>query len=100
MRTRSGRLWPKQDATPEPASAFRPLKELAWAVPTLSSAFTVRRQPRWSRRSEQHGMVAGVVGEARYGPVPRVLVPWLEWGGRMHVGAYRVAGAGGWQTWR
>ncbi len=83
---------------PLPDEVFRPLKDLSAAVPTRSAAFRVYEQPKWSNRTEQHGVVRGVVGTATYGPVPRVLVPWLAWGGRLHVGTYRVAGAGGWRT--
>jgi hypothetical protein len=82
---------------PLPDEVFRPLKELAGGVPTRSVSFGVCEQPKWSNRTEQHGMVRGVVGTGTYGPVPRVLVPWLAWGGRLHVGGYRVAGAGGWR---
>ena len=32
-----------------------------------------------------------------YGDVPWSLVPWLLWGGRLHVGSHRIAGAGGWR---
>jgi hypothetical protein len=83
---------------PLPDTAFRPLKELAAGVPTIEAKFASYSQAKWSNRSEQHGQVVGVVGEAVYGPVPAVLVPWLEWGGRLHVGSHRVAGAGGWRT--
>jgi CRISPR-associated endoribonuclease Cas6 len=81
---------------PLPDAAFRPLKDLAAEVPTLARQFTVYRQPKWSRRSRQHALIEGVIGEAVYGPVPRILLPWLAWGGRLHVGSHRVAGAGGW----
>jgi hypothetical protein len=81
---------------PLPDAAFRPLKDLASEVPTLARSFTGYRQPKWSRRSRQHALVEGVIGEGMYGPVPRVLLPWLTWGGRLHVGSHRVAGAGGW----
>ncbi len=84
---------------PLPDDVFRPLKDLSAAVPTLSASFRVYEQPRWSNRTEQGGQVRGVSGRATYGPLPRVLVPWLAWGGRLHVGTYRVAGAGGWRTW-
>ncbi len=84
---------------PLPDEVFRPLKELSGGVPTRSASFGTYEQPKWSNRSEQHGTVRGVYGSGTYGPVPRVLVPWLSWGGRLHVGGYRVAGAGGWRTW-
>ena len=81
-------------AGPLPA-AFGDLRLAAEAVPCRSSAFRTFRQPRWSNRTQQHRDVYGVVGEGVYGPVPRGLLPWLEWGGRLHVGVERVAGAGG-----
>ena len=43
-------------------------------------------------------MLYGVMGEGEYGPVPGALMTWLEWGGRVHVGTDRVAGAGGWRV--
>jgi hypothetical protein len=86
-------------ADPLPNTAFGALKELALTVPTLSSDFGICEQPKWSYRTQQGFTVAGVVGEATYGPVPAVLVPWLAWGGRLHVGTHRVSGAGGWRTW-
>ncbi len=83
---------------PIPDEAFRRLKEAAAAVPTLSAQFIPFRQRKWSNRSQQGAMLNGVIGEAAYGPVPGGLAPWLEWGGRLHVGPHRVAGAGGWQV--
>jgi hypothetical protein len=84
---------------PLPDEVFRPLKDLSADVPTRSASFEEYEQPKWSNRSEQHGRVRGVLGWGTYGPLPRVLVSWLTWGGRLHVGTHRVAGAGGWQTW-
>jgi hypothetical protein len=86
-------------AEPLPDAIFGALKELAMGVPTLRSDFGIVRQPKWSNRTRQGGIVAGAVGEAEYGPLPAVLVPWLAWGGRLHVGFHRTAGAGGWRTW-
>jgi hypothetical protein len=86
-------------AEPLPEAAFATLKNLASGVPTRTSDFGIIRQPKWSSRTRQGGIVAGAIGEAEYGPVPAVLVPWLAWGGRLHVGAHRVAGAGGWRIW-
>jgi hypothetical protein len=81
-----------------PDQAFRALKEAAEAVTTRGAAFERFRQRKWSNRSQQAATLSGVVGKATYGPVPRGLVPWLTWGGRLHVGVNRVAGAGGWQV--
>lgn len=40
----------------------------------------------------------GVTGAATFVDVPLGLLPWLVWGGRLHVGDRRVAGAGGWRV--
>ena len=85
--------------TPLSQDAFFPLKQLAAGVQMRSQSFALFRQARWSRRSQQHALLTGVLGEAVYGPVPKVLIPWLTWGGRLRVGSQRVAGAGGWRTW-
>jgi hypothetical protein len=39
----------------------------------------------------------GVTGEAVFEDVPFGLIPWLLWGGRLHVGEYRTFGAGSWR---
>jgi len=40
------------------------------------------------------------MGGGMYGPVPAALAEWLAWGGRVHAGTDRVAGAGGWEVQR
>jgi cytidine deaminase len=82
---------------PLPA-AFARLKEAAGAVPLRESHFADFYQHHWSNRQEQGRPLHGVVGAGVYGPVLAVLLPWLAWGGRVHVGTDRVAGAGGWEV--
>jgi hypothetical protein len=80
-------------------SAFADMKAAALAVPTIATAFQAFSQEKNSSRSGGRRDVEGITGEATYGVVPRALVPWLAWGGRLHVGTDRVAGAGGWYAW-
>jgi hypothetical protein len=77
---------------------FRNLKAAAERVPTVRGAWRPFAQVKSSSRSGQQVTVRGVVGWAEYGPLPRALVEWLTWGGRVHVGTHRTVGAGGWQT--
>ena len=84
--------------TPLPDEAFRALKDLSAEVPTLHADYQTFRQTKSSSRSGDRIEIEGVVGKAVFGPVPIVLVPWLRWAGRLHVGTHRVAGAGGWQV--
>jgi hypothetical protein len=79
-------------------AAFRRLKDAAAAVSTRSASFGMFRQRKWSNRSQQGAMMTGVTGAATYGPVPMGLIPWLRWGGLLHVGPHRIAGAGGWEV--
>jgi hypothetical protein len=65
-------------------------------VPLLASDYVSFYQRHWSNRGAAARPLHGVVGGAVYGPVPAALVRWLAWGGRLHVGTDRVAGAGGW----
>jgi hypothetical protein len=81
-----------------PDEYFVPLRERAAAVPTVTADFRRFFQPRWSNRTEQHREIEGVIGSAVYADVPAALVCWLAWGGRLHVGGERVAGAGGWRV--
>jgi hypothetical protein len=75
---------------------FAGLKAAAERVRVRTTNYRDFRQPKHSRRSEQHGIIHGVVGWGEYQDVPLALLPWLEWGGVVHVGPHRVAGAGGW----
>lgn len=77
---------------------FPGLKAAAYKVPCLTSAFRPFHQPHWSNRSRTARPLHGVIGHGVYGPLPRSLVDWLRWGGRVHVGTDRVAGAGGWRV--
>lgn len=70
------------------------LGELAAKVVTREMRFESFRQRRWSSRMEHRAELEGVVGTAWYADVPAVLIPWLYWGGQLHVGGQRVAGAG------
>jgi len=63
----------------------------------LASHWEPFRQRRWSERQMARFDVEGCVGGAEWSDVPLFLVPWLQWGGLLHVGAHRVAGAGGWR---
>jgi len=82
--------------TPLPESVFRLAKEAGQRVECEESAFRSFEQVRWSNRTEEHAMIRGVTGETVYREVPRWLLPWLEWGGRLHVGTLRNSGAGSW----
>jgi hypothetical protein len=63
----------------------------------LASHWEPFRQRRWSARQMARFDVEGCVGGAEWGDVPLPLIPWLNWGGLLHVGVHRVAGAGGWR---
>lgn len=81
-----------------PEEVFARIKTAAEQVPTVSVHLSQFQQQKWSHRSRERFVLHGVVGQWRFGPVPRWLVPWLEWAGRLHVGTHRVAGAGGWRV--
>lgn len=85
-------------ASPLPEQVFSQAKAAAAGVPVIHSQFTPMSQPKWSHRTKQRFDLQGICGSAVYGPLPAWLVPWLEWGGRLHVGTHRVAGAGGWSV--
>lgn len=76
---------------------FAALKAAAQRVQILDNCFAEFQQVRSSSRSGQRFDARGVVGGAVYTDVPFALVPWLLWGGRLHVGTHRVAGAGSWR---
>lgn len=83
---------------PLPDDLFRTLKSASEPVPTLRAEFRPFSQVKSSSRGQQRLTVDGVFGWAEYGPLPRALADWLAWGGRLHVGTHRTAGAGGWTT--
>lgn len=91
-----GQLW-RLYAQPLDAD-FAALKDAAASVPLVEHDYRPFEQRKWSQRTEQRFTIQGVVGYAVYADVPYALLPWLAWGGRAHVGAHRVAGAGGWQV--
>jgi hypothetical protein len=76
---------------------FAALREAAEQVPAVGLDYRPFRQPRHSNRTGQRVMLQGVVGSGVYADVPLALARWLRWGGRLHVGGHRVAGAGGWR---
>jgi hypothetical protein len=80
------------------AANFAHLKDAAADVPLVESGFESFYQRRWSNRARQARPVHGVVGWGVYGPLPAALMRWLVWGGQLHVGLDRVAGAGGWEV--
>lgn len=73
------------------------LKQCAAAV-TENARFMPFRQPILSGKGEQRHYFDAITGTIEFRDVPRCLLPWLEWGGRLHVGNRRVAGAGGWRV--
>jgi hypothetical protein len=77
---------------------FAAMREAALEVPLLRAEYVSFYQHHWSNRSQQGRPLHGVMGSGLYGPVPRALVPFLIWGGRVHVGIDRVAGAGSWRV--
>ncbi len=77
---------------------YRHLRQLAEGVRRCEQHYQPFRQVRWSSRSRQRFEMFGCVGGAVFTNVPAALVPWLYWGGLLHVGAHRVAGAGGWRV--
>jgi hypothetical protein len=76
---------------------FEALKELAERVAPTTDQLRAYAQPITSNRARQKHEFRGVVGTACYADVPLCLLPWLLWGGWLHVGERRVAGAGGWR---
>lgn len=84
-------------AKPLPA-CFSALAAAASEVRLTDHCFEPFSQRKWSSRSEQRSVLHGVVGGGVYSDVPFSLIPWLLWGGRLHVGGHRIAGAGGWRV--
>src|SRR5262249_44374089 len=76
---------------------FRALKEAAGSVRRVEHCFEPFRQRKLSTRNKGSHVLHGAVGGGVYADVPWGLVPWMLWAGRLHVGAHRVAGAGGWR---
>lgn len=83
----------------EPLEAdFRALKAAAEGIRMVEHCYEPFQQRKWSSRTEHRFSIHGVVGGGVYADVPLALLPWLVWGGRLHVGNHRVAGAGGWRV--
>jgi hypothetical protein len=76
---------------------FAGLRDAAEQVRAVGLDYRPFRQPRHSNRTGQGVMLQGVVGGGVYADVPLALARWLLWGGRLHAGTHRVAGAGGWR---
>lgn len=68
------------------------------AARPLAERWQTFQQRKWSNRQQSGFDVHGVLGEAVFGDVPLAAIPWLIWGGRLHVGEHRVAGAGRWEA--
>ncbi|GIW80379.1 MAG: hypothetical protein KatS3mg105_2186 [Gemmatales bacterium] len=75
---------------------FETLKHCANEVALESASYEYFEQRRASSRSGER-LARGIVGRGWYGPVPKALFAWVQWGGVVHVGTDRVAGAGRWQ---
>ena len=83
----------------EPLEAdFRALKAAAEGCRLVEHCYEPFQQRKWSSRTEHRFCIHGAVGGGVYADVPLALLPWLVWGGRLHVGNHRVAGAGGWRV--
>jgi hypothetical protein len=76
---------------------IRGLVDAARGVRLVDHCFEPFDQGRQATRSERSYEMSGIQGGGVWGNVPMALLPWLVWGGRLHVGEYRVAGAGGWR---
>ena len=76
---------------------FTALKQAAEQVPLIEHCYTRFSQPKFSSRSNKSYRLHGTTGGGVYANVPTALIPWLVWGGRLHVGQHRIAGAGSWR---
>lgn len=74
-----------------------PLVAAARHVPLVDHCYEPFQKLRSSSRQRESRWEQGVVGGGVYRDVPAALLPWLVWGGRLHVGMDRVAGAGSWR---
>lgn len=81
---------------PLPAD-FARLKAVAQSIRCIDHCYEPFEQRKWSSRNDQRFLLHGVVGGGVYANVPMAYLPWMYWGGRLHVGQHRVAGAGGWR---
>ena len=76
---------------------IRGLVDAARGGRLVDHCFEPFEQGRQATRSERSYEMYGIQGGGVWEDVPMALLPWLVWGGRLHVGEYRVAGAGGWR---
>lgn len=77
---------------------FAALKQLAEGVACQQACWQPFSQPHHSQRSQHRWRYDGVTGWAEYAEVPRLLLPWLVFGGALGVGQERLCGAGRWSV--
>lgn len=96
---------PRLDLRPWTAAARRvPLQEHCFEE--FSQSHTQSRHTGDSRSSRSsshpatwgHRTLKGTFGGGVFQHVPWEFLPWLMWGGLLHVGGERVSGAGGWRV--
>jgi hypothetical protein len=75
---------------------YQQLKIAAQSVQLVSGRFRPFSLVKRSNRQQARFRMHGVVGEGLYSRVPASLLPWIDLGGRLHVGTHRVSGAGSW----
>lgn len=75
---------------------FKALKEAAAEVSLVDHDYQPFVQPHWSNRGQKHHDYHAVTGMGLYENVPMSYLPWMLWGGKLHVGTHRIAGAGKW----
>ncbi|MCO6454189.1 MAG: CRISPR system precrRNA processing endoribonuclease RAMP protein Cas6 [Pirellulaceae bacterium] len=75
---------------------FAALKQTAENVVCRQARWQPFTQPHHSQRSQHRWNYEGVTGWAEFQDVPRVLLPWLIFGGALGVGQERLCGAGRW----
>lgn len=73
------------------------LIDAASGAKPINASWMPFRQRRWSSRKMSRFDAEGSIGGGTWSDVPLPLIPWLHWGGLLHVGMHRVAGAGGWR---
>lgn len=81
-----------------PDEVFRTLRELGEKIAIERQELKPFDQVHVSTRGQSEGRLRGVTGWMIFRDVPREIYPWVVWGGRLHTGVYRIAGAGGWHT--
>jgi hypothetical protein len=82
----------------QPLSAdFSALKTAAQRVRMVEHCYQPFQQRKSTSRGEQRYVLQGCDGGGVYADVPLALLPWILWGGRLHVGGHRGSGAGGWR---